>query len=371
MAYAGGTPRYHTRWRVRPPSSLIPLSVALALTAALWWTAQQPKRIAPANPAAWLERDAVNVDPPDAAPFVGVPYDCQWLPARPPCAFDAGTIEADVAVVRAQSAVGWGPSDPRASGSLDEALARLNAVDLAGLTTRQRVVLQNELLGLAIARVLRRPTTMMMMRAVDENDGARHEAERRAVTAAIAHFALAPSELDRLGSEPEPELDAWLGPRASWIDKRTPRSGLVHDSSFALRMHFRPVLAGSVRAIFGQLAAFDSAWRAHITPYVGEVELRRGRAHTAPACLARLELGCGLRPASPMLAGGSQFFGGASDGRVFCEACHLEAGGVTNQNNLAPASPSEAPAIVDARRDAFIATLQSDVTRLLEPSSPE
>jgi hypothetical protein len=361
---------------VRTRSNLIPLSVALALAGALVWTARQPRRPALAYFAPWLERGAVNADPPDAAPFAdlshGVAYDCEWLPARPPCPFDAGALDGDLAILRTQAGAGWGSIDLRPSDALDRVLARFASLDVAGLSARERVFLQSEVLGVAIA-TLDGPRPMMMMgHAGDEQRAAtRRAATRRAAIAAMVHLALPPSDLDRLGSEPEHDLDAWLGPRASWVDKRTPAGELAHDVAFGHRMHFRPVLAGSVRAIFGQLAAIDTAWRAHVTPFVAELELRRGRAHAAPACLAHFEPSCGLRPDSPALAVSNPFSLGAGNGRVFCEMCHFATGAAANPRNLAPAPPSEAAEIVDARRDAFLTVLQSSVARLRDPATLE
>jgi hypothetical protein len=153
-------------------------------------------------------------------------------------------------------------------------------------------------------------------------------------------MALAPSVLRPLGSQASDELETWLGPRANWQDmKRTiplpeasdPDGSLRHNESAYFLRAFRPIRAGSTRAIFSQLVAIDTAGDAQVTPLVASLELRTGLDAAASACVIELDvrrLRCEsgrLRPAalSDFPEHSRGFVRRSEDsGRVLCDSCH-------------------------------------------------
>jgi hypothetical protein len=193
--------------------------------------------------------------------------------------------------------------------------------------------------------------------------GGRESDGRNDVTLAcarlVARLAQPGSTLAALGDAPTPQVDVWLGPREMWLDKRPFMRPLMHDGVFAYTMAFRPLQVGRVRAMMGQLVALDTDGLAHVTPLVGKVELRRGRAHVAPACVlvrdprrARCGIPAGLRAVASLdHLPKNTFFRRVAPGRVGCESCH--AGGSPFNLELFDAGNAETQ--LSERRAAFLA----------------
>ena len=58
-------------------------------------------------------------------------------------------------------------------------------------------------------------------------------------------------------SEPDPGIESWLGPRASWTERTRPMVPLFHEAVFAFTRVFRLVRTPTSRANFSQLVAID------------------------------------------------------------------------------------------------------------------
>jgi len=117
----------------------------------------------------------------------------------------------------------------------------------------------------------------------------KHEpAEASRALGVVKALALPAADLDRLGADPTPRLEAWLGPRASWCEEWIGDASF-HRSLYRSTLVFRAVHAGDVRAVFGQLVAIDTSGKAHLTPIVAHVEMARGHGPEARACILELD----------------------------------------------------------------------------------
>jgi hypothetical protein len=294
-----------------PPESTAPLVPSGPATPPP--RAELPER----GDASWL--DVVVDEEPDAF-AIDVGYDCSGLP------FEVATAACDDTPTPLSRLVEASENDPfaRTEGPDDadwalwrDAVRVAKTIDPSSLSVEERVVAQNAALRMGVRSIGGRESDA-------RNDIARDCARL------VQRLALPAGTLVDLGDAPTPEVDQWLGPRDRWIDKRPFLRPLMHDSVFAYSMAFRPLQAGHVRAMMGQLVAVDTDGLAHVTPLVGKIELRRGHAHVAPACvlvrdprLARCGVPAGLRAVLSLdHLPKNTFFHRVAPGRVGCEACH-------------------------------------------------
>ena len=258
--------------------------------------------------------DPVWVDPDDAlfaAPLageIGLPYDCRGV--RPGPGWASPTTHATarlVAVVDPDS-----PERVEETPELLEALSDASNQDPTALTIFERVVVQSTALSLAL-------------RAHDEL------AER--AWSVVERFAATPQELEALGSVADVSVEGWLGPRRSWHDRKGEQCGdgrlLLHDRFFAGARAFRPIRTGAWRALVAQLVAIDTQGGAHVTPFVGQIELRRGLDPEAPVCIVHLDEEAlrggapgGLRRAQLDRLAPTRLVQHASPGAIACMNCH-------------------------------------------------
>jgi hypothetical protein len=176
--------------------------------------------------------------------------------------------------------------------------------------------------------------------------------------AVVHRFASSPAVLDALGSTIDEAAVDWIGSRSSWHDRKGEQCGdgrlLLHDRLFAGARAFRPLRAGDTRALVAQLVAFDTAGQAHVTPFVGQIELRRG-PEPASVCIVHLDEHAlaggapgGLRRARVGELTQTQFVRHASEGVLACHQCH----GGQGIGDFADISDSEAFSLLRNRRTA-------------------
>jgi hypothetical protein len=90
------------------------------------------------------------------------------------------------------------------------------------------------------------------------------------------------------------------------------------------------VRVGEDHFIFSQLVAIDSAWRPHVTPVVGDIEMRRDAGASPSACVvefdpawARCGAPAGLRAIDRLpMSHLSGYVEAGADGRANCLSCH-------------------------------------------------
>jgi len=115
---------------------------------------------------------------------------------------------------------------------------------------------------------------------------------------AVAYAAkIAPTaaELEKLGEYPR--LQGVLGDAV--VERATQTCGSGNSIHVAVNgglFAFRPLRAGTTRALVAQLVAFDGKGHPHVTPFVEAIEMRLGDAVDAPACVVESFPDGALRP---------------------------------------------------------------------------
>jgi hypothetical protein len=150
---------------------------------------------------------------------------------------------------------------------VDEAMV----LDGGSLPLHERLIAQNALLYMAMFEWPGRIDAIRLMRSL----------------------ALEPAKLESLGTKPTPEIGSWIDAPEKWIDRRALSFPLEHEKKLMFTQFFRPILAGDVRALVGQLIAVDTRWRPHITPLIGALEALQGPGPDIKeqgACVAILDV---------------------------------------------------------------------------------
>lgn len=170
-------------------------------------------------------------------------------------------------------------------------LAYAESIDPESLDLETRLLAQNLLFRYAKVAASSQVWSSKLRETIPMK-GARVPAPRAARL--VLKFAPDASVFDAIGTEPDPTVESWLGPREGWTERSTSFCSdgnlLLHDQILDGLVAFRPVRSGETRALLGQIIAFDSDGRAHVTPIVERVEMRRSLAVDAPACVAHLDL---------------------------------------------------------------------------------
>jgi hypothetical protein len=258
-------------------------------------------------------------------PNESVPYDCGFVAIeRPSCAESPEWVaELDR----------WGsvfiepgegdPSDEvcrRTHAALDRALA----ADLGRLTTLERIVAQNGALRAVGPRSCRPPLSQKAAQVV-------------------LRLALPGAVLAELGGEPMADMTEWLGPRSSWIDRKTEDTLLFHDTMEFFTQAFRPVRSKAMPAVISQMVAVDTEWKVHVTPIVGRIELREDLTLGAPACVGKLDAarlrceGGRVQPVPEDRLPHNVFVRRIGAGLVDCNRCHAAPDTHANLVDLAAA----------------------------------
>jgi hypothetical protein len=235
------------------------------------------------------------------------PYDCAGIRrARVRFPVRVSAVTADVVAAAHPEE----PEPPEQSEQLLDALRAAEALDPETASTFERVVLQNTALTVAVRGVW--------------VDTAARVARR---------FSLPAEELESLGMAPARELDGWIGPRERWVDRKGGACGdgrlLLHDRFFHGLRAFRPLRVGNRRVLVSQLVALDTEGQPHLTPVIGQIEIRRGLGPDAAACVVELSADAlrsgaasGLRVRDVNDLGRSRFVGQVGARSVGCVACH-------------------------------------------------
>jgi hypothetical protein len=230
-----------------------------------------------------VANDNVPVQALDAVPAADDgenPYDCRGIghgagPAEPVAEAIAELVE----VVRPE-----GTTELASSPPLVDALAAVLTLDTRTLSAFERVVAQNAAIS-------------VRLRVGGDADGARELAAR-----VIAKVAMDKATLATIGAEVGPTLERWIGPRAEWTDRKGVACGdgrlLFHDKVYRGSRTFRPMRVGDTRVLVSQLVAIDTEGQPRVTPYVGQIEIRRGLEPRAPVCVVEIG-GDGLRRSAP------------------------------------------------------------------------
>lgn len=274
----------------------------------------RPEPGAPVSPAQGTPAPTPEPRPRSVGPATdtpGVPLDCQQFappPAPIPCAIVPAAVIELVAVAQANAhAVTMHSEAERRPhwARARAAIAGMPAVAPDTLPISVRVAAQNAALRIAF----------------DTDDAAL----ARSALAEVERLAMPAEQLQQLGSEPQ-GLEPWLGPPQQWRTRERGELVSLH-SAIGPHAHYR-MIAGRHRAIVHQLVAIDSTGAPHITPVVGQLELRASDAVEAPACVAELAvaaLGCGHLDALAAIDAdhpSTHFFQRKPDGSVGCNDCH-------------------------------------------------
>jgi len=227
------------------------------------------------------------------------------------------------------------------------------------MTVEERVRLQHQLI--AVAR---------------RTDAARREAPsaraardaHAAVMALIGRTAPTAEELATLGEPTAPRVEAILGP-ADEITQRATRTcgrgSLLHVAYARGQLAYRPLRAGTTRALVSQLIAYDTAGAPHVTPLLDGMELRLGNAVDSPACVieatddGRLEV-AGL----DTFHAHKPFVERRGDG-VGCRSCHYSANAM-EARDLTPAETLE----IDEARTGQVERLAAATWKSLSEPLP-
>jgi hypothetical protein len=296
------------------------------------------------------------VDPePAEGTAPGTPYDCRGIrPAKLRFPRPSDAVTADiVAAVHPEN-----PGALTPSPALSSTLARAEALDPAAVSTFDRIVIQNT----ALAAALRL------------GDGG---ADVQAALRVVRRFALPAAELEEMGAAPWTSLDLWIGPRDAWVDRKGESCGdgrlLMHDNVFSGTRAFRPMRVGGRRALVSQLVAIDTEGHPHVTPAVGQIELRRGLSSGSAACVIEIDAEAlrdgdagGLRPLAFDELVQTKFVHRAGEAHVGCIGCHTGQG--IGDFDDVPAA--EADLLRSNRRTAALHRLARAMAPLVGISSP-
>jgi hypothetical protein len=218
-------------------------------------------------------------------------YDCRSIaPAQPSECQPGGGVISEL--LHAADAYEFGSHLPPGDNHWRRMLTALNhvktAVDPDQLSLRERVATQNAALRIAL---------LATVRATDRDDPALVRSLLQESSGIVAAFALAADQLPT--GDAADEIASWLGPSGMRIEERLRGDDvLFHEAVYWFTRTFRMVRIGDRRSIFSQLVTIDTMWHPHVTPIVGEIEIRTSIDSKQRACIAKLdlELGrCGAR----------------------------------------------------------------------------
>lgn len=326
-----------------PGAGVIGVDAGAPVTSSEPVTSGAPADTQPAPPASLLE------DPP---PPGAVRFDCAGVtPAAGPGPCGDARHPIDGLIERAEflaevPARHKPPPAPFWAG-FAERLSRAEPVEASELEVDERIAAQNAALHLALEA-----------HAVSNLDLA-----RRALSLARRYAFQAGKRPESL--EPHPDLDLWLGPRASWVERSRPGAFLHHVIHKNTRV-FRLVRTPRGLANFAQLVALDDQGRLFLTRVVSGIEMRLGDGDSAPACVVlstprRLRCGqhAGLEVVSdPRDLPQSHFTSGATRTKIGCNGCH---GNAPSSNGMALGLADVPKAEIDktlaARRAEVLETL--------------
>jgi hypothetical protein len=211
-------------------------------------------------------------------------YDCRWIA---PAALPERHSNDDVIsqLLRAADAYQVSSHLPPSEKTWQQMLGAVNraknTLDPDQLSSRERIAAQNAALWIALLAATRLADESVLARSL------LHESSR-----VVAQFALPADQLPR--GDAADEIASWLGPSALRVEERlNGDAGLFHEGVYLHTRTFRMVRVGDRHFIFSQLVAIDTLWHPHITPIVGEIEMRTSIASKQRACIAKLDVALG------------------------------------------------------------------------------
>jgi hypothetical protein len=296
---------------------------------------------------------------PPANPFQGT-FDCKRIGPPPPasCSSPTGPLPDLVRAGNQFFMTGGGRcgfTNPLTGPLLETthgAVRAAAAYDWSREPAAERIVGQNAALRLALCA----------------QGDATAELRRESIQV-VQKMALPAAELTAMGTDPVPEVRAWLGDPASWQDLRSRNKVPMHELGYARTKAVRALVVGDMLANVGQLVAIDTEWKPHITPLVGSLEIRRPfNGENVTVCAASLDVGwlrcgapAGLRtfaPESESLDPQAPVMFRTDQARIPCRGCHLGSGRPKSME----VSSEEGRLEVQNRR----ASLLTDVTERLD-----
>jgi hypothetical protein len=154
------------------------------------------------------------------------------------------------------------------------------------------------------------------------------------------------------------------------IEERVDGSHLFHEGVYSYTRSFRMVRVGNRHFIFSQLIAIDPRWHPHVTPVVGEIEMRSIGDSTQHVCIAKFDLQFGPCGTQSGLRAVEQLpirhLGGYirvdAAGGANCFVCHRDEG--VSGRRVLDLAPAEATAYAAQRRDASLQQLEPLLARL-------
>jgi hypothetical protein len=319
------------------------VGVAAIVCAALVILWKRPRPVPDAGPAT-SATDAFDASPvasapqaassdeipeplPPAQPFHGA-LDCKGIGPQPPlnCPVPTGPLPDLVRAGNQFFMSGGGRcgfTQPLTGPLLETTLGAVRAAagyDWSREPAAERIVGQNAALRLALCA-----------------QGSATAELRRQSIQVVQKMALPAQELVSMGSDPVPEVRAWLGDPSVWQDLRSRNKVPLHELGYARTKAVRAVIVGDMLANVGQLVAIDTEWKPHITPLVGSLEIRRPyKAENVTVCAASLDVGwlrcgapAGLRtfaPETDSLDPQAPVMFRTDQARIPCRGCHLGSG---------------------------------------------
>jgi len=279
-----------------------------------------------------------------AALITDVPFDCRGIaPAVPPKCRGTDDSVGRLVVVAQEITAFVASHQPPADrwARMRAAVDGAGSIDPAALSSGERIVAQNAALRIALYA-----------------GGYRPEIAKPAL-ALVTRLALPRATLEKMGDEPTSGIEQWIGPAEEWRLKDRRRAPHFHAEVHQHVKYFRPVQAGTLRAIFSQLIAVDEGGRVHLTGVVGELEIRRGREIGSAACVGEIDVAylrcgapAGLRMADLATHPTTHFFSPVGRDRVRCPMCH----GPGSSMTLPEAPLAEVPALLaKEKREAVVA----------------
>lgn len=249
-----------------------------------------------------------------------VRYDCAGFAQPPACARTPSVVSSVVSALRSPS--GWA-----------DAVATAERLDAASLDDEERAEAQ------------------LAMRYVAHLAANDPELRQRAART-TARFLVPVRDA---AADPGTAIDAWIGPRAQWIEKQV-EPPLLHEHESGYALAFRPVRSGELRALVAQRVVVDAAWGVRVTEVVERIIVRRGTAVDAPACVVVRDLELrrcgGMRALDDArdLVPPSPFVPVAGDHEARCRSCH----GPGKRGDLVDLDAASARAALERRRVVFL-----------------
>jgi hypothetical protein len=308
-------------------------------------------------------------------------YDCSWIaPAAVNACQPRDGVVAELARVAALHATGYDP--PPDEAAWREMLAAVThartTLEPGRLSMHERITAQNAALHIAqtAAITLARHGSTGWYVSTGRYSSTTLQAVLRESSRMVAWLALGRDQLQN--SDADGELVHWLGPRPMWIEEQVDNGGgwldrilngsraLFHENIYSYTRAFRMVHVGDRHFIFSQLIAIDTAWRPHVTPVIGEIEMRIGTDDGHRACIAKFEpalahcgLPAGLRVLDRLPIRHRHIFVDAN-GRAFCHACHRTGGRVVG-GAIIDLMPKDVDSYLTHRRNLLLARLKQNL----------